>query len=155
MSNIDQQLYLLISIHSILVILVLVAVLLLLLHRGDDGVPVVMMVMAMMMMMMMAVVVVVVLAGGEVCYIRPAAARARGEGKDARGQSAARRMHSCARCYCAKLQFCALAICVLVCFTKAHLLFNMAGKQIRGHTRLQIKSIFFLQATFNPSDIYL
>ena len=143
-----------------MVILVLVAVLLLLvvvlLHRGDDGVLVVMMVMAMMMMMMMAVVVVVVvLARGEVCYIRPAAARARGEGKDAREQSAARRMHSCARCYCAKLQFCALAICVLVCFTKAHLLFNMAGKQIRGHTRLQIKSIFFLQATFNPSDINL
>ena len=138
-----------------MVILVLVAVLLLLvvvlLHRGDDGVLVVMMVMA----MMMIAVVVVVLAGGEVCYIRPAAARARGEGKDAREQSAARRMHSCARCYCAKLQFCALAICVLVCFTKAHLLFNMAGKQIRGHTRLQIKSIFFLHATFNPSDIYL
>ena len=130
-------------------ILVLVAVLLLLLHRGDDGVFVVM---AMMMVMM---AVLVGLAGGEVCYIRPAAARARGEGKDARGQSAARRMHSCARCYCAKLQFCALAICVLVCFTKAHLLFNMAGKQIRGHTRLQIKSIFFLQATFNPSDINL
>ena len=142
-----------------MVVLVLVTVLLLLvvvlLHRGDDGVLLVMMVMAMMMMMMMAVVVVVVLARGEVCYIRPAAARARGEGKDARGQSAARRMHSCARCYCAKLQFCALAICVLVCFTKAHLLFNMAGKQIRGHTRLQIKSIFFLQATFNPSDINL
>ena len=139
-----------------MVILVLVTVLLLvvvLLHRGDDGVLVVMMVMAMMMMMMAAVVVV--LAGGEVCYIRPAAARARGEGKDARGQSAARRMHSCARCYSAKLQFCALAICVLVCFTKAHLLFSMAAKHIRGHTRLQIKSIFFLQATFNPSDINL
>ena len=135
-------------------ILVLVAVLLLLLHGGDDGVLVVMMVMAM-MMMMMAVVVVVVLARGEVCYIRPAAARARGEGKDAREQSAARRMHSCARCYSAKLQFCVLAICVLVCFTKAHLLFSMAAKHIRGHTRLQIKSIFFLQATFNPSDIYL
>ena len=86
-----------------MVILVLVAVLLLLvvvlMHRGEDGVLVVMMVMAMMMMMMMTVVVVG-LAGGEVCYIRPAAARARGEGKDARGQSAARRMHSCARCYC-------------------------------------------------------
>ena len=113
-----------------MVVLVLVTVLLLLvvvlLHRGDDGVLLVMMVMAMMMMMMMMAVVVVVLAGGEVCYIRPAAARARGEGKDAREQSAARRMHSCARCYCAKLQFCALAICVLVCFTKAHLLFNMA-----------------------------
>ena len=113
-----------------MVVLVLVTVLLLLvvvlLHRGDDGVLLVMMVMAMMMMMMMAVVVMVVLARGEVCYIRPAAARARGEGKDAREQSAARRMHSCARCYCAKLQFCALAICVLVCFTKAHLLFNMA-----------------------------
>ena len=138
-----------------MVVLVLVTVLLLLvvvlLHRGDDGVLLVMMVMA----MMMIAVVVVVLAGGEVCYIRPAAARARGEGKDAREQSAARRMHSCARCYCAKLQFCALAICVLVCFTKAHLLFSMAAKHIRGHTRLQIKSIFFLQATFNPSDIYL
>ena len=96
-----------------MVVLVLVTVSLLLvvvlLHRGDDGVLLVMMVMAMMMMMMMAVVVVV-LAGGEVCYIRPAAARARGEGKDAREQSAARRMHSCARCYCAKLHFCALAI---------------------------------------------
>ena len=85
-------------------ILVLVAVLLLLLHRGDDGVFVVM---AMMMVMM---AVLVGLAGGEVCYIRPAAARARGEGKDAREQSAARRMHSCARCYCAKLHSCALAI---------------------------------------------
>ena len=111
--------------------------------------------MMIMMMMMMMAVVVVVLAGGEVCYIRPAAARARGEGKDAREQSAARRMHSCARCYCAKLQFCALAICVLVCFTKAHFLFSMAAKHIRGHTRLQIKSIFFFQATFNRSDIFL
>ena len=29
---------------------------------------------------------------------------------------------------CAKLEFFALAICVLVCFTKAHLLFNRAAK---------------------------
>ena len=79
-----------------MLVTVLLLLVVVLLHRGDDGVLLVMMVMAMMMMMM---AVVVVLARGEVCYIRPAAARARGEGKDAREQSAARRMHSCARCY--------------------------------------------------------